>query len=105
MAERDLAERLHAEGLRASGWANAPGDRYAEHRHEYDKVIVVERGSIVFGLADGVSLSLEAGDRLELPAWTAHDAVVGLAGVACLEAHLPIGSLGAAPRRIPAGSW
>ena len=38
------------------------------------------------------------------PAGTAHDAVVGPAGVTCLEAHLPAGTL-AAVRRRAAGTW
>lgn len=101
----ELAHRLRDEGLQPSGWSSGPGDRYTAHDHGYDKVIVVERGSIRFGLPaiDG-TLELGAGDRLELPAATTHDALVGPDGVACLEAHLPPGSL-AGPRRRPAGSW
>ncbi len=105
MAELDVAARLRDEGLAPSAWGNGPGDRYAGHQHEYDKVIAVERGSILFGLADGTRLALEAGDRLELPAGTLHDAVVGATGVTCHEAHLPPGTLDRTPRRIPAGSW
>jgi quercetin dioxygenase-like cupin family protein len=90
----EIARRLHEEGLEPSSWSNGPGDRYAAHDHGYDKVIAVERGSIRFGLpATGGSLELAEGDRLELPAGTRHDAVVGPAGVTCLEAHLPAGSL------------
>src|SRR5215207_6025207 len=96
--EAALRDRLRAEGLAPSAWGNGPGDRYAAHEHGYDKVIVVASGSIEFGLADG-PLALEAGDRLELPASTVHDAVVGPEGVACLEAHLPKGSLGETARR------
>jgi len=96
----DGAARLRGEGLDPSAWSNGPGDRYGAHEHGYDKVIVVERGSIVFGLpADGGSVALEAGDRLELPAGTRHDAVVGPSGVACLEAHLPAGRLATVARR------
>lgn len=105
MPDDGVAERLRAEGLDATAWGNAPGDRYAAHRHDYDKVVAVERGSIVFGLGGGASLGLETGDRLELPAGTEHDALVGPSGVTCLEAHLPGGSLAAGPRRIRAGSW
>jgi quercetin dioxygenase-like cupin family protein len=101
----DLSGRLRAEGLVASPWSNGPGDRYAAHDHGYDKVIVVEAGSITFGLPDrGDSVALVAGDRLELPAGTTHDAVVGSAGVTCLEAHVPSGSLAGLARR-PAGTW
>jgi quercetin dioxygenase-like cupin family protein len=101
----DLAGRLRAEGLDPSRWSNGPGDRYGAHEHGYDKVIVVEHGSIRFGLpSTGGSLELAAGDRLELPAGARHDAVVGPAGVACLEAHLPAGSLDAVLART-AGTW
>jgi uncharacterized protein YjlB len=100
-----VAERLRAEGLAPSPWSNGPGDRYGAHDHDYDKVIVVERGSIRFGLpATGEALELAMGDRLELPAGTAHDAIVGALGVTCLEAHLPSGTL-ERPQRRGAGEW
>jgi uncharacterized protein YjlB len=101
----DLARRLTDEGLHPNKWANGPGDRYGAHDHTYDKVIVVERGSIRFGLTvTGEAIELSEGDRLELPAGTRHDAIVGSGGVSCLEAHLPAGSLPACVRR-EAGTW
>ena len=101
----DLEARLRAEGLDPGRWANGPGDSYAVHDHGYDKVIVVERGSIRFALpVTGDAHDLDAGDRLELPAGTSHAALVGPAGVTCLEAHLPAGSL-AGVRRCATGSW
>jgi uncharacterized protein YjlB len=103
--EAGLRERLRDEGLAPSAWGNGPHDRYGAHEHGYDKVIVVAAGSIRFGLPDrGDDHDLAEGDRLELPAGTTHDAIVGGAGVTCLEAHLPAGSLVAVTRR-PAGSW
>ena len=98
-----LRERLIAEGLDPGAWSNGPGERYGSHDHGYDKVIVVAAGSIRFGLADG-PVDLQTGDRLELPAGVAHDALVGPSGVTCLEAHLAAGSL-PAPARQPAGAW
>jgi quercetin dioxygenase-like cupin family protein len=104
MAE-DVAARLAAEGLQPSAWANGPGARYAAHEHAYDKVIAVQRGSIAFGLPGaGETIELEAGDRLELPAGTMHDAIVGSDGVSCLEAHLAVGSVAKVTRRA-AGTW
>jgi quercetin dioxygenase-like cupin family protein len=86
--ESELQDALKAEGLSAHSWSNGPSDRYAAHVHSFNKVIYVVRGSITFGLPDlGQSLHLSAGDRLDLPAGTKHDAVVGPAGVYCLEAH------------------
>ncbi len=100
------AARLRAEGLDPGSWSNGPGDRYAPHEHAYDKVLAVEHGSIVFGLpAERRTIELAAGDRLDLPAGTPHDASVGPDGVVCLEAHLPAGSLPRTPVRRAAGEW
>ena len=105
MTGEGVAGRLRAEGFDVGAWSNGPGDRYAAHDHGYDKVIVVERGSIRFGLVDqDRAVELAAGDRLELPAGTSHDAVVGPGGVTCLEAHLPAGTFHAVGRRA-AGEW
>lgn len=97
------AERLRQEGLDPSAWANGPGDRYGVHEHGYDKVLVCVDGSIVFETPGG-AVGLSLGDRLDLPAGTAHGAVVGPTGVTCLEAHLPAGSV-AMLRRVSAGEW
>ncbi len=105
-AGADARARLEAEGLDAGSWSNRPGDRYGAHDHGFDKVLVVASGSIVFGLpARGQRIDLDVGDRLDLPAGTSHDAVVGPIGVTCLEAHVPAGTLAATPAKRPAGSW
>jgi len=86
--ETAIRRRLDDEGLRPYRWSNGPGDVYSAHTHPYHKVIYVVLGSITFALPrQGRSLTLHAGDRLDLPAHVAHSAVVGDAGVACLEAH------------------
>ena len=103
--DADAEARLRAEGLDPGSWSNGPGERYAPHEHGYDKVIVVAQGSIRFGLPDlGRVVDLAGGDRLELPAGTRHDAVVGPQGVLCLEAHVPRGSLGGLTHRT-AAAW
>jgi hypothetical protein len=69
-------------------------------------VLVCASGGIVFGLPRrGEHVTLGPGDRLDLPAGTEHDAVVGPEGVVCLEAHLPAGALAPEPARRPAGAW
>lgn len=89
-----LEARLSAEGLQTSAWSNLAGERYEEHVHDYDKIVVAVEGSITFGLTgSGVGYTLAAGERLDLPANTRHEAVVGPNGVTCLEAHLPAGTL------------
>jgi quercetin dioxygenase-like cupin family protein len=86
--EPELRRRLADEGLRPYGWSNGPGDIYAAHSHAYDKVIYVVRGAITFSLPErGERVTLQAGDRLDLPAGIVHNAMVGAQGVACLEAH------------------
>lgn len=105
MAGPTFAERLRGEGLAPGSWSNAPHDVYGAHRHDYDKVLVCASGSIRFGLPERAeAVELREGDRLDLPAGTLHDALVGSDGVTCLEAHLPAGRL-ASLRRVPAGEW
>lgn len=101
MTARDLEARLVAQGLHASKWGNGPGDSYAQHSHDFDKVLVAASGSITFHLPEhDRDVLLDAGERLELPAGTLHGATVGSGGVTCLEAHLPAGTLAAAPRHV-----
>ena len=86
--ESTLRQLYADEGMNPYQWSNGPHDIYSAHTHSYDKVIYVLRGSIIFGLPElGQKLILNAGDRLDLPAGTVHDAVVSAQGVACLEGH------------------
>ena len=88
-----IEARLRVEGLTASAWSNLRGERFEQHVHEFDKVVVVVEGSITFGLSGcGVGFVLGPGERLDLPAKIPHDALVGAKGVTCLEAHLPAGT-------------
>ena len=81
------AAAMRAEGLKPYAWENGGGHTYAPHRHAYHKVLYCTRGSIRFDLPDeGQSVTLVAGDRLDLEPGTAHAAFVGPDGVACLEA-------------------
>ena len=86
--EAQLRRVLEDEGLHPYRWSNAPGDVYSSHVHDYHKVLFVVQGTIAFGLpGQDQRLHLQAGDRLELPQGTAHDAIVGSDGVVCLEAY------------------
>lgn len=100
--EERLRARLAVEGLVGSVWSNGPGDTYPEHRHEYDKVLVVASGSIRFHLPQQArEMELHESDRADLPAGTVHGALVGPRGVVCIEAHLAPGALGTDPRARP----
>ena len=86
--EEALHQAMLAEGLTPHRWSNNPGDYYDIHQHPYHKVIYVVSGSITFGFPiEADPTTLEAGDRLDLPAGIRHIAAVGPQGVVCLEAH------------------
>jgi quercetin dioxygenase-like cupin family protein len=86
--EDALLALYRAEGLQPYSWSNGPHDTYAPHEHGYEKVLRAVRGSIRFDLPErGKSVELQAGDTLILPAGVVHSAIVGPAGVTCLEAH------------------
>jgi quercetin dioxygenase-like cupin family protein len=86
-AEARARTAFAAEGLTPQRWSNAAGYRYERHEHPYHKVLFCIAGSITFHLGEN-DRRLEAGDRLDLPAGTAHAATVGPHGVTCLEAAI-----------------
>ena len=87
-AEASLRALMSRENLQPYSWSNGPGEVYAPHAHDYDKVIYVVSGFITFRLPmEKREIVMGAGDRLDLPAGIVHDAHVGPQGVLCLEAH------------------
>jgi len=84
----ELEEQFFREELFPYEWSNAPGDVYAAHVHDFDKVLVVVQGSITWRLPEtGEVIETGAGDRLDLPRGTWHSARVGPQGIVCLEGH------------------
>jgi quercetin dioxygenase-like cupin family protein len=95
--ESTLLQRMQQKGLSPYLWSNGPGDTYAVHSHDYEKVLYCVQGSIRFSLPDypdksfdvtgipGV-IDLSPGDCMILYANVRHSALVGPNGVACLEA-------------------
>jgi quercetin dioxygenase-like cupin family protein len=84
----ELMARLKTEASGCYSWSNGPGDRYAAHSHNFEKVLYCVDGSITFVLeSEGRHLELEVGDRMMLPAGTVHSAIVGPAGCTCIEGH------------------
>src|SRR5438132_7710292 len=85
-ARPDAEAAFRSEGCSSlRSWANAPGDTYGWHSHDYHKVLFCLSGSITFHLRDG-DVELDAGDRLDLEPGTEHAATVGPQGVSCVEA-------------------
>ena len=84
----ELMAKLKTEASGCYTWSNGPGDRYAAHTHNYEKVLYCVDGSITFNLeAEGRNLELKPGDRMVLAAGTVHSAVVGSRGCTCIEGH------------------
>jgi quercetin dioxygenase-like cupin family protein len=86
----ELQAQLLTEGLFPYDWSNSPGDTYASHAHDYDKVIIVVHGSITWVIdvpEAKQTIETSAGDRIDLPRGTWHAAQVGPHGVVCLEGH------------------
>ena len=90
-APAELQAQLLTEGLFPYDWSNSPGDTYPPHAHDYDKVIIVVRGSITWMLGapeTPQTIATCAGDRIALPRGTLHAAEVGPVGVICLAGHI-----------------
>ena len=86
LSEPALVNSLSNKGYRTVRWSNEAGHKYPAHAHEFDKVILVLRGSITFTIPRiEEEYILHAGDRLELSAGYAHSAEVGSQGMTCLE--------------------
>ena len=61
-------------------WQDRPGFVYSEHAHQGKVVILVTEGTLDF-IIGGITHSLKAGDRFDVPPNTPHRAVVGPSGV------------------------
>lgn len=81
MDEREWAVQLRREGFDVYVWEDPPLAYYPEHVHPGEEVRWVVRGSITIGFPGGETRELRAGDRLDVPANTAHWARVGPEGV------------------------
>ena len=82
-----ITRQMQKEGLRPYQWDNAPNYRYAVRSHGYNKVVYVVEGLLELTLPDANQrVRLRAGDRVEIPAGVRHGAIVGSAGVKCVEA-------------------
>ncbi len=91
--EKLLMEIMKQQGLHPVVWSNGPGDTYSPRKHTYLRIIYVVRGSITFIMPVlKQTVTLIAGDRLELPASTVHRVEIGAGGVTCVEGHIEQGT-------------
>jgi quercetin dioxygenase-like cupin family protein len=52
-------------------WSDSPGTYYDWHKHNFDEVRWVYKGSVKIGYDDTV-VELQPGDKMEIPAGTEH---------------------------------
>ena len=77
-------QRKHPDAVFGHCCSSIPAARSKNHREH--KVLFCLVGSIVFHTDEG-DLELSAGDRIDVPAFTAHAATVGPDGCSCIEAY------------------
>jgi uncharacterized protein YjlB len=88
LSESAIMRHMEREGLETHRWKSESGARFHAQACDFQKVILVMRGSITFRIPEtGEEVSLNPGDKLELPVGITHEAVVGPMGVVCLEGH------------------
>lgn len=79
---------MQMEGLQPYIWTGLPGNVYTMRGSPYHRIMWVAEGSITVRLPDnGQLITLKKGDRLDLPPGLPHQAVVGVEGAICVEAH------------------
>lgn len=84
--EKDLLDLLEGEGFQVTLWSRNAGHISHLHTHEFAKVIYVLRGRISYSMPESrQAIHLNAGDRVDLPAWVMHYVTAGPDGVDCIE--------------------
>ncbi len=68
---QELEDSLRENGFQPFLWKDKAGTFYPTHNHSHTEIRWVLEGSITFGV-DGKEVTLNPGDRLELPAGTPH---------------------------------
>jgi quercetin dioxygenase-like cupin family protein len=82
----ELQKMLSSEGLEHDLYSDSPGTKYGRHKHSFDDFIVIVAGKMRI-VTDTQDWLMKPGDRLDLPANTAHSAeVVGREEVQYLSA-------------------
>jgi len=70
----EMRETLKDEGYEGiHTFRDAPGTQYAHHEHDFIEVRWIYRGEITFGIGEK-KITLEPGDRVDIPAHTLHKA-------------------------------
>lgn len=84
--EEELQRLFESKKIAAERWKAGEFQSFPAHSHIYDKKLWCAEGSVRFTIADR-QFSLQPGDALDLPAGTSHEALSGISGCVCYEAH------------------
>ena len=84
-AEVDLGKLLESRGIDAERWTAEGDEEFTPHMHPLDKRLWCAEGSITLTINGNKNMALQAGDALDIPAYTVHQAVAGFAGCVCYE--------------------
>lgn len=84
-----IIQLMKEDGLRPYMWMNMPNHRYAVRSHNYHKVMYVIDGNVEVTLPDSNQrITLQAGDRIDIPKGTRHGTIIGRSGAKCVEASV-----------------
>lgn len=82
--ESELLTLFAEKNIAADRWEADMSEVFEPHVHAKDKKLWCSEGSITFTI-NNKSIALQAGDALDLPAYSMHSAVAGFMGCVCFE--------------------
>ncbi len=83
-AEEELLQMFAAKKIVSERWTSEGDEELKPRIHALDRRLWCAEGSIIFTI-DGKKISLQAGDALDIPAYTVHSALGGFSGCAIYE--------------------
>ena len=87
-AEEELLQMFEAKKITSQRWSAESDKKFAPVVNALDKKLWCAEGSIIYTI-DGRNISLQAGDALDIPAYTVHAALGGFSGCAVYESPVP----------------
>lgn len=81
-----ILRQMTAENLRPYVWNNSPNFRYSVRSHGYDKVLYCVQGSLEITFPQNKQrVTLNSGDRIDMPRGVRYGTIVGPSGAQCVE--------------------
>ncbi len=86
-AEEELLQMLDAKKISCQRWTANSDEELAPRVHSQGRKLWCAEGSIIFTVV-GKKISLQAGDALDIPAYSVHSALGGFSGCAIYESPI-----------------